>query len=437
MARNLFDPDSDDVYEWTERVTDINGTDLTVTLTLDEVDDGSGFTSDGRSASNIPWLSFSVTENTLSDGTREEILEINAQKSGIQDGFTYRFTVTASDGVSYNPVQERTFDVFATTQSDITNALTIKSSQVNSTLNDFPVYVDLSGFSALFYDLIEAGDVRVEDSNGTEVPRELVYFDKQSQDGDLYFKASTIDSSSNTEFTIVADSNKAPLNPTDVNGRNAVWSNGYHRVYHFADDPGDTLATDSTGQANANIAGSGTVNVVRSGVSGSHWDFPAGAYLTIPIDTNTLDTNADPFTLEAVHATDTDPSTADDIYVAVNQNNNGDTIPLYYNNGGDLRSWNGNGLNYNSWTVGTTYISAVGQNSSERTRGYTDGTLQNSNSSYNFPDSVSEMWSAWGGTDTAEFRLYEWSIANVDRSEAWIKARNTNLRNPSTFYTIN
>jgi hypothetical protein len=92
--------------EWEERVTDPDSDSLTLSLVLDAVDDGSGFTTDGTDSSNLSWLSFTKTTNTLSDGTLEVLVNIVADKSGLEQGYAYRFKITADDGTT---AVDRTF----------------------------------------------------------------------------------------------------------------------------------------------------------------------------------------------------------------------------------------------------------------------------------------------------------------------------------------
>lgn len=441
MARSLTDSNNDDVYEWSERVTDFHGDDLTVSLTLDAVDDGSGFSSDGRSSSNVSWLDFSVAENNLPGGTREEILNISAQKSGLQDGYQYQFKVTADDGVSYNSIQERTFTMEVTSDSppEVQVDLTVQSSAVNSNLSNFPVYVDLSdsAFTSDFFDFADSGDIRVKDNSGNEVPREIVYFDKQNEEGVIYFQAPSLASGSNTSFKVIANNSSSPLAASDPNGRNEVWSNGFHRVYHFADDPSNGTALDSTGGSGANVVDDGGGAPTRNfgEATGSHWDIPESTYLEIPIDTSVIDTSADPFTIQSINATDSNPNTQDDVYIAINENG-GSTIPIYYNNDGEVRSYDGGALNWYQWSVGRVDNQTLTHSSSEQTRGFLNGTEQASNSSYDFSTTISNMWSMWGESNVMQGRIHQWFISSVERSTEWVQARNENIRNTNNFYTL-
>lgn len=87
--------------EWQERVTDPDSDSLTLSLVLDAVDDGSGFTSDGTDSSNLSWLSFTKTENSYNGGDGiESLMDIIVNKSGLDQNYKYRFKITANDGSS-------------------------------------------------------------------------------------------------------------------------------------------------------------------------------------------------------------------------------------------------------------------------------------------------------------------------------------------------
>ena len=100
MTRELTDPDNDDLLEWSERVTDFDGDSLSVSLELDAIDDGSGWTQQDTDSSNLGWLSFTTTKDTLPDGTREAVVDVQADKTQLSAGSSYRFEVVADDGVN-------------------------------------------------------------------------------------------------------------------------------------------------------------------------------------------------------------------------------------------------------------------------------------------------------------------------------------------------
>lgn len=100
MTRTLTDPNSDDILEWTEKASDVNGDQVTTSLELDAVDDGTGFTQRDTDVSNVSWLSYSTRTNLKASGTRETFLDIEADATALQVGYDYRFEVSAFDGVA-------------------------------------------------------------------------------------------------------------------------------------------------------------------------------------------------------------------------------------------------------------------------------------------------------------------------------------------------
>lgn len=110
MARNLTDPNNDDVLEWTERVVDKDGASLTVSLELDAVDSGSGFVQQDTDSSNVSWLDYTTTSSTNSKGWTDVAINITANTSGLTTGNVYRFEITADDG---NSTKNRFVKLFA------------------------------------------------------------------------------------------------------------------------------------------------------------------------------------------------------------------------------------------------------------------------------------------------------------------------------------
>ena len=320
--------------------------------------------------------------------------------------------------------------------------ITIQSSEVPSDLTDFPVYVDLSDLGSTFFNEVQSGgeDIRVTLSDkSTLVPREVVTIDTGGQDGNLYFRADTLASGSDTDFYIwFGNASASAPAPTDPNGRNAVWSNGYHRVYHFGDDPTNGVALDSTGGADATIQddGGGNPSRVLSGPTGAHWDVPENTYLKIPIATGVLDTSADPFTVQSINATDSDPVTQDDVYIASIQDANGDTFPIYYSDvNQNVRTWNGNGFDLFSWTVSKIENIALVHRSDESIEAFRDGSSVATSSNYNYPDAVSELWAMWSLNGVMKGRIYSWFLSGVSRTAGWTLTRNNNERGTSSFYS--
>ncbi len=99
MARTI-NPGPSGNLEWTEKVVHPEGSSMSITLQLDAVDQGSGFSEDGRDSSNVSWLSFSTQENTLPDGSLEKVVTISANEAQLSKGNLYRFSLFAYDGDS-------------------------------------------------------------------------------------------------------------------------------------------------------------------------------------------------------------------------------------------------------------------------------------------------------------------------------------------------
>ncbi len=85
--------------EWTEKATAPNGNNLVITLKLDAIDFGSGFTQQGTDSSNISWLDFSTFSTVNSDGSRDVTTTIEVDPGGISVGNDYRFEINADNGV--------------------------------------------------------------------------------------------------------------------------------------------------------------------------------------------------------------------------------------------------------------------------------------------------------------------------------------------------
>src|SRR5690606_33907440 len=115
-------------------------------------------------------------------------------------------------------------------------SLTIDADQVDADLTDFPVYVDLSDMPAEFHNNVNAdgSDIRVTTGDeGTEVPREVVFYDADTDTGELHFKAPTLSSTTDTTFYIYYGNSSAGDYADDATyGAENVWSNGYAGVWH-------------------------------------------------------------------------------------------------------------------------------------------------------------------------------------------------------------
>lgn len=112
-----------------------------------------------------------------------------------------------------------------------------------------PVCVNLTELGQDFWTNIKdnGADIRITTDDGvTEVPIEVVFCDKTTDKGELYFRAPLIDSAAHYYFYIYyGNSAASAYSPSDTYGRDNVWSNGYELVLHFQETTGSYV--DSTG----------------------------------------------------------------------------------------------------------------------------------------------------------------------------------------------
>lgn len=128
--------------------------------------------------------------------------------------------------------------------------ITVNRNNISEDLSGFPVYVDLSLLGDDFFSNVQddGGDIVVTSDNGTsKLERELVSIDTSTtgKTGELYFKASNIYTSYDTDFYIYYGNTSA----TESNTAN-VWDGNYKLVYHMNDNPNSSTVQDSTVENN-------------------------------------------------------------------------------------------------------------------------------------------------------------------------------------------
>ncbi len=154
------------------------------------------------------------------------------------------------------------------------DTITIQEENIDATLTDFPVYVNLDDLSSTFWSTTPVGaaltgtDIRVTTATNVEVPRELVFASSTLGTGELHFKAPLISSTTDTVFKIWYNGTTTG-NYTDsaTYGAHNVWSNGYEVVQHLNEDGNTTSGgyKDSTGN---NHDGTGTAMTGASDLPG-------------------------------------------------------------------------------------------------------------------------------------------------------------------------
>jgi len=138
------------------------------------------------------------------------------------------------------------------------DTITIDSSNIDDDLIDFPVYLDLSDLSSIFWSSTPSStgltgtDIRVTTGTSSpyEIPRELVFASSTLETGELHFKAPLISSTTDTSFRIYFNgTTTGDYASTTTNGAQNVWSD-YDAVWHFNEDPSTEALKDSTANNN-------------------------------------------------------------------------------------------------------------------------------------------------------------------------------------------
>ena len=126
--------------------------------------------------------------------------------------------------------------------------VTIQASEVDATLTDFAVFVDLSDLPAGFHSAVKSdgSDIRVTRADGsTECAREVVEYDATGDKGELHFKANSISHTVDTDFYIYYGNAGASDYAVDATyGRENVWSD-FKGVWHFNEVPNGNIGSGS------------------------------------------------------------------------------------------------------------------------------------------------------------------------------------------------
>lgn len=346
--------------------------------------------------------------------------------------YFYVATTVSSDGIEGTISNELAMKI-----GTVEVELNVRRQQVPASVSNFPLYVDLSDLPDYWWANVTSGgdDARVYNKFGTGLPREIVWFDAANRQGAMYFKADSIPGGSDTAFTVESGSGNAAPSPTDPLGRNAVWSNGFHRVYHFADDPSDGNLLDSTGNTNGSVNGSmGSGDLQTAvGLTGARWDFDAtDDYVRLPITFGWGGGND--WTMIAIFEADAEPSSHYDL---LKSDSDADE-PIRLNSGPQLEALDENAtLSAFTYEVGSPEIAAVTyDNSAGETRVLGNGTPDGSTTNI--------AWDAGGDIDVFRQFSGEWGdgkveeirVVTVERTDDWIDLHRRNLRRTRRFYEV-
>lgn len=141
--------------------------------------------------------------------------------------------------------------------------MTINASEVDDTLTDFPVFLDLSQIDSAdnFWSVVasDGDDIRITNADGTvQYAVEVVAIDTTAKTGEVHFllKGSLSDSV-DTDFRVYYDGSTEKRDDDATYGTNDVWRDDYHFVLHGDFSTGTTLK-ESSGNASFTTSGSPT-----------------------------------------------------------------------------------------------------------------------------------------------------------------------------------
>lgn len=329
-------------------------------------------------------------------------------------------------------------------------AVTIQSSQVDSTLTNFPVFIDYALMPSTFHDNVQADtdDVRAGNvAHDTEHPIDNVTYDSAADDGEGWTCIPSISSSVDTVFYVYYDYASASAYGTPEDVWDSTGAN-YMGVWHL-NAAGNATQPAANGVSDMDL----TPSNMESGDSVAcllgncvHLD-GSNEFLSRDFDLTIFNNNFRPDTTFAFSAwLNQDVTTSDDMIGGHLDSTTKGYALWKYNSQSNFRPTVGNGTG-NAWSnlneptsgksTGTWYHMAVTWNGSTA-RLYWDGTEVDT-----YPLSGSFQWSNqpffvgkrpsgnyWDG------KIDEVHLHDDELSAAWIKAEYINQKTPGTFYTI-
>lgn len=177
--------------------------------------------------------------------------------------------------------------------------ITIKASQVNSDLNEFPVYLNLADLPDSFFTSVNGtgADIRMTLADEiTETSFELVEIDTVNGTGELWFKAPFLSSTTGTDFYIYyGNPGATAYTDSDPYGTHNVWSNGFVAVYHMNENPTGAIIDSTSFGNNGTSAGAMNSSDLISGKVGKALDLDGVNDLITINDDNSLDFGTNDF----------------------------------------------------------------------------------------------------------------------------------------------
>lgn len=335
------------------------------------------------------------------------------------------------------------------------HGITVQSSQVPDDQVDFPIYVDLSDLGPDFFANLntDGGDIRVTQSDGTtELAREVVSASTTALTGELWFKANSISSTTNTTFYIYhGNATATDYANSATYGAENVWTNGFTAVFHFEEDPGGSAPqmNDSTGNNHdATTDNMGSSNQA-SGKIGNAVDANGSDESVIAPGFTSLGTSNQAYSIGIWFNPDTSETDGNIVGMSVNNPPGSWRVPPIALNAGFAQaiSWTGS----QSTALGTT---TVGENlwrhsytTWDSTNGlaiYLDGFEDNTNVQGTYSASAGSNYLhiagdiAGGAGDEGHFdgQIDELRVYDERKPASWIRTEFLNQSTTTDFYSV-
>lgn len=315
-------------------------------------------------------------------------------------------------------------------------AITIDKAMVAGSVDNFPVYVDLTDTDLAASARADGHDIYFTDAAGTTLPHEI-----ESWSGGrllAWVRLPHLDSSTSTRFYILyGDVSKAaaPAPATTFSTYSAVW---------HLDDALDGGVADATGMTNATPMGLQTTDQVAGKLGGSvHFDGSGNEHIDF---TNPL-TGTGPHTISAwVNQQTVNHNSA---IVTVGTNNNDQARFVYGSyGGGDV----GAGLYNDDWTTTNTDIENAGwklvhftyEGMNKKAHLFVNGVeIMPAKTFMNAANTAAGTGyigfapqPSFGNPTEMLGQLDEVRISTTTRNAAWCATEFANQSSPSTFYAV-
>ena len=316
--------------------------------------------------------------------------------------------------------------------------ITIDSDHIDSELQDFPVYIDLSTLSSGFWNTVQngGGDIRITTKDGTtEVPREIVSADTTTDTGELHFKSPFLSDTQDSTFYIYYGNSTASDYATSATyGAENVWDDDFVLVSH------DGGGTDSTSNNNDGTGYGGVSIGTATGQVGGATEFDGGGDYIDTVD-DPLDITGNEMNIGFWMKVDTD-----DAQGITSNENTGTSFGyrVFLWTGRDIIFDIGNGSGYgrvrcdecfalDEWIYVTALYDGLDLTL------YTNGSELLTGDSWTDNITATDYATRIGGIANYSGRnldgnLDEFRISSTARTADWISAEYENQNSPNTFY---